>query len=380
MPSRSKSEMSAASLLAAIVDSADDAIVSKDLEGVITSWNRAAERIFGYSEEEVIGRPITILIPADRIHEETEILRRIGRGERVEHFNTVRRKKNGERIDVSVTVSPVRDRSGALIGASKIARDITEHRRDLERLAAAEERFRVTLESIGDGVIATDLQSRVTFMNKVAEELTGWPEPDAMNKPLNVVFNIVSEMSRRPAANPVARVLREGTVVGLANHTALIARDGRERSIADSAAPIVAGGHLAGVVLVFRDVTEDRAAELAIARLASIVENSDDAIVGKDLHGVITSWNRGAERIFWYTAEEAIGKLVTILIPPERQDEEQDILSRLRKGERVNHFETERITKAGHRVKLSVNISPIRDNSGDIVGASKIARLIGRET
>ena len=210
--------------------------------------------------------------------------------------------------------------------------------------------------------------------------MTGWPEPDAMNKPLTVVFNIVSEMSRRPAANPVARVLREGTVVGLANHTALIARDGRERSIADSAAPIVAGGHLAGVVLVFRDVTEDRAAELAIARLASIVENSDDAIVGKDLHGVITSWNRGAERIFGYTAEEAIGKLVTILIPPERQDEEQDILSRLRKGERVNHFETERITKAGHRVKLSVNISPIRDSSGDIVGASKIARLIGRET
>jgi len=133
-------------------------------------------------------------------------------------------------------------------------------------------------------------------------------------------------------------------------------------------------------VLVFRDVTEDRADELAIARLASIVENSEDAIVGKDLHGVITSWNRGAERIFGYTAEEAIGKLVTILIPPERQDEEQDILSRLRKGERVNHFETERITKAGHRVKLSVNISPIRDSSGDIVGASKIARLIGRET
>jgi PAS domain S-box-containing protein len=166
-------------------------------------------------------------------------------------------------------------------------------------------------------------------------------------------------------------------IVGLANHTALIRRDGAERAIADSAAPIRnPAGNVYGVVLVFRDVTEAHQAELALGRLAAIVENSDDAIISKDLHGIITSWNKAAERIFGYTAKEAIGKLVTILIPPERQNEEDDILRSLRRGELVDHFQTVRITKEGRRINVSVTISPIRDASGQIIGASKIARVV----
>lgn len=248
---------------------------------------------------------------------------------------------------------------------------------DVERLRNAEERLRVTLSSIGDGVIATDIQGHVTFVNPVAERLTGWPQSDACGKPLNVVFNIINELSRRPVTNPVAKVLRDGNIVGLANHTVLIARDGTERPIADSAAPIRnLGGELSGVVLVFRDVTESRAAEIAAARLAAIVDNSDDAIVGKDLHGIIRSWNKGAQRIFGYTPEEVIGKSVTILMPPERQQEEQQILARLLRGETVDHFETVRVTKDGRLIDISVTISPIRDAAGEIVGASKIARDI----
>jgi PAS domain S-box-containing protein len=365
------------SFLAAIVDSSDDAIISKDLNGVILTWNKAAERIFGYTAAEAVGQPILMLVPPDRAHEEPDFLARIRRGERINHYITVRRRKDGQPLDIAVTVSPIKDPAGHIIGASKVARDITEQQRAVERLRLAEERFRVTLSSIGDGVIATDVQGRISFMNPMAEELTGWTEAQALGKPLNVVFQIINETSRRPVDNPVAKVLRHGHIVGLANHTALIARNGVERAIADSAAPIRdAAGQISGVVLVFRDVSATRAAELALARLAAIVEHSDDAIVAKDLHGIITSWNKGAERMFGYTAEEAVGKLVTILMPPERQDEEQDILSRLRRGELVDHFKTVRITKDGRLINVSVTVSPIRDSSGEIIGASKIARRI----
>src|SRR4030095_13274082 len=169
----------ASALLAAIVESSDDEIVSKDLNGVIMSWNRGAERIFGYPAAEVIGKPISILIPPDRMAEETEILARIRRGERTEHYETVRRRKDGSRVDISLTVSPIKDAHGRIIGASKIARDISRQRRDQERLRQSEERFRITLSCIGDAVIATDRAGRVTFMNGVASELTGWSEPDA---------------------------------------------------------------------------------------------------------------------------------------------------------------------------------------------------------
>ncbi len=121
--------------LAAIVESSDDAIVSKNLDGIVASWNRGAERVFGYSAEEAIGRPITIVIPKDRLHEEHEILARIRRGERIDHFETVRRRKDGRLIDISLTVSPVRNEEGKIVGASKIARDITEQKRNQEQIA-----------------------------------------------------------------------------------------------------------------------------------------------------------------------------------------------------------------------------------------------------
>ena len=119
----------AALRLAAIVESSDDAILSKDLDGVIESWNRGAERLFGYSEDEAIGRPITMLIPPDRLYEEPRIIERIRRGERVGHYETVRRRKDGTLVDVSLSVSPVKDAEGRIVGAAKIARDITELRR-----------------------------------------------------------------------------------------------------------------------------------------------------------------------------------------------------------------------------------------------------------
>jgi PAS domain S-box-containing protein len=241
--------------------------------------------------------------------------------------------------------------------------------------------LRTTLSSIGDAVIATDTQGLVTFLNPVAEALTGWEMQAASGKPVESIFRIFNEETRQPVENPVTKLLREGVAVGLANHTILIAKDGHEFAIDDSGAPIQdKGGSVAGVVLVFRDVTERRKETATGMHLASIVESSDDAIIGKTLDGVITSWNPGAERLFGYTAAEIVGSPMTRLIPPDRLDEEPQILAHLRKGESVDHFETVRVTKDGRRLNVSATISPIKNREGNIIGASKIVRDITERT
>jgi len=233
-----------AALLAAVVQSANDAIVSKTLDGVITSWNPAATKLFGYAAAEAIGQHISLIIPPDRLHEETEIITRIRRGEAIEHLETVRVTKGRQLIDISLTVSPVRNAQGVIVGASKIARDIGD------RLRAEETR----------------------------------------------------------------------------------------------------------------------------ARLSAIVDSSDDAIISKTLAGVITSWNRGAERLFGYTSAEAVGRSITLIVPPDRLAEEEEVLARIARGERVDHFETVRVTRDGRLLNVSLVVSPIRDPSGRIIGASKVSR------
>jgi PAS domain S-box-containing protein len=253
-----------------------------------------------------------------------------------------------------------------------------------EAVRRSEERLRVTLASIGDAVITTDVQKRVTFLNGVAEELTRWTNAEAIGQPLETVFRIVNEHTRQTVENPAARALREGIVVGLANHTVLIGKDGSERPIDDSAAPVRDGnGKVFGSVLVFRDVSERRRIEKQIAeqgeaarKLAAIVDSSDDAIVSKSLDGTIRSWNRAAERMFGYTAEEAIGSAIIRLFPADRLDEEERIIARIRAGERVEHFDTVRLRKDGSAIPVSLTVSPVKDEQGRIVGASKIARDI----
>jgi PAS domain S-box-containing protein len=239
------------------------------------------------------------------------------------------------------------------------------------------ETLQVTLASIGDAVMVTDAAGRITFLNAVAQQITGWSSADARDRPLIEVFRIVNEMTGKPVEDPVMKVLQSGAIVGLANHTVLIRRDERRVPIDDSAAPIrMPGGELAGVVLIFRDITERRAAEQSRAWLAAVVQSSDDAVVSKTLEGIITSWNRGAEQLFGYSAQEIIGKPITTIVPPELHGEERDILARLRRGERLEHFDTVRLTKDGRRVDISLTVSPVRDEHGMIVGASKVARDI----
>jgi PAS domain S-box-containing protein len=363
--------------LAAIVDSSDDAIVSKDLSGIIQSWNKAAERIFGYTAEEAIGHSILLIIPPERQPEEAYILDRLRQGEHIDHFETTRRRKDGKLIDISLTISPIRNNEGLIIGASKIARDITEHKAGRIRLEEIQQRLTVTLQSIGDAVLATDAEARVTFINQVAEQLLGRPGHEIVGRSLSTVFTIVHEDTRQPIPSPVDAVLRSRQTAGLANHTILVRPDGSELPIDDSAAPILdSAGQLLGVVLVFRDVTERRKATRLAGRLSSIVASSDDAIISKDLRGIVLTWNGGAERIFGYSAKEMIGQSITTIIPADRLTEEEDILARLARGQHIDHYETVRRKKDGTLCDISLTVSPLKDEEGRIVGASKVARDI----
>src|ERR1700737_4978318 len=153
-------------LLASIVDSSDDAIVSKTLEGVITSWNAGAERLFGYTAKEAIGQPISMIIPLDRRYEETRILARLRQGHRIDHFDTIRLRKDGTKIEISLSISPVRDAAGKIIGASKIARDITERKRIERELYESEQRFRALADAL-----ETQVQFRIQELRRPNAEI-----------------------------------------------------------------------------------------------------------------------------------------------------------------------------------------------------------------
>jgi PAS domain S-box-containing protein len=259
----------------------------------------------------------------------------------------------------------------------KLGKEMRRRKRLEEEVREQKERLAVTLASIGDAVIATDVDGRVALMNGVAESLCAWPQSEAAGRPLHEVFHIINQATRAPVANPVEKVIREGHTVGLANHTVLVSRDGRETPIDDSAAPIInRRGEVSGVVLVFRDIEVARKAQELTQRLSAIVESSDDVIVSKDLNGIITSWNKGAEQTLGYTADEMIGKHVSMLMPLECKEDTEKILGCIRRGEKVDHYQTKRQRKDGTIIDMSVTVSPIKNADGEIIGASKVGRDI----
>ncbi|MEO7794495.1 MAG: PAS domain S-box protein, partial [Thermoanaerobaculia bacterium] len=256
-------------------------------------------------------------------------------------------------------------------------------RRERARAQDRGELLRVTLASIGDGVIAADNSGQVTYLNAIAELLTGWSTAEALGEPLERVFQLAHEADNRPFELSGA-FTPSGERVVRAGHAVLLSKDGSVRPVDHGIAPIRdEAGAISGRVAVFRDISVRRRTEqaetqrmLTARELAAIVETSDDAIISKSLEGVLRSWNSGAERLFGYSASEVLGKHVSLVIPPERIDEEEKIITTLRAGQRVDHFETERLRKDGTRIAVSLTVSPILDDRGTVVGASKIVRDI----
>ncbi len=354
-------------LLSAIIESADDAIISKTLEGVITSWNKGAERIFGYTAEEVIGKPITILIPDDHLDEEPAILARVRAGERIEHYETVRVRKDGTLVDISLTVSPIKDAEGRIIGASKIARDISV-RRDVDS------RLREQAEVINqayDAIFLRDASNAITFWNRGAMRTYGYTKAEAIGRSPHALLKTVPSI---PLEEIYESLWRDGHWEGELRHTR---KDGEQIIVETRWATVTdEQGEVASILEITRDVTERKRAEERLLQVAAIVENSDDAIISKNLDGIILSWNPAAERLYDYTAEEAVGQPVTMLIPPDMPDEEPRILEQIRRGVRVDHYETVRQRKDGSILDVSLTVSPVKDAEGRIIGASKIARDI----
>ncbi|HEV2884265.1 MAG TPA: PAS domain S-box protein [Pyrinomonadaceae bacterium] len=243
----------ARNLLAAIVESSDDAIVSKDLTGKINSWNKGAQRIFGYEAAEAVGRPITMLIPAHLQDEETEILGRIRRGERIDHFNTIRRRKDGTLLNISLTISPIKNERGEVIGASKIARDITDRER-----AEREIRFQANLlDAVEQAVIATDLSGTIIYWNSFAEKLYGWTAAEALGAN---VLDITPTRMMQDQADEILENLKKGQ--GWSGEFMVRRRDGIEFPAYVTDSPIFdLKGELIGIVGVSIDNTARRRAE-----------------------------------------------------------------------------------------------------------------------
>lgn len=246
-------------LLAAIVESSDDAIASKDLNGILNSWNRGAERIFGYSAEEVIGQPATILMPPDRVNEEPAILEKLRSGQRVDHYETVRQRKDGSLIDISLTVSPIRDQRGKIVGGSKIARDISERKK-----GEAQIMFQAhLLSAVEQAVIATDLEGTIVYWNSFAERLYGWPTAEALGAN---ILELVSTAETREQAEEIMTLLRAGQ--SWSGEMIVRRKDKSVFPAMVTDSPIFSEkGALVGVVGVSVDISERKSAEEERARL-----------------------------------------------------------------------------------------------------------------
>ncbi len=349
---RKKSE-EARERLAAVVESSDDAIVSKTMDGIITAWNRGAEKTFGYSAAEVVGKPVLMLFPPERMEEEADILRRVGLGESVRHYETVRLRKDGTRVDVSTTISPVKDANGTIIGASKIARDITERKEAEKRLVwqaqelsrqtaelarsrqALEDQTRLlqsVLDSISEGLVAADAQGKFLLWNPAAEKIYGMGPAKVPPSEWAKHYNLFLPDTVTPipdGQNPLALAIRGQAVSDVM--FVKNAATGKGIWLEACASPLRdQAGNLRGGVSAFRDITQRvlderelalRAEELERSRqaledqtrmLQSVLDSMGEGLVAADETGKFLLWNPAAARI--------LGESATHL-PPDRWGE-----------------------------------------------------------
>jgi PAS domain S-box-containing protein len=270
-------------------------------------------------------------------------------------------------LEAETTILQIRQRA-----EQEIRRSNTALEERTKELAQALVVMRATLESTTDAIVVTDEKLRVTEFNEKYIDM--WKIPrGALER--GMVFKM-RELTSQSSADPQEFISRVEAIVASDRESFDLLELKEGRVIERYSKVLTVDGQGAGRVWSFRDVTERHLAEITFRQLGAIVASSDDAIIGKDLKSIITSWNAGAERIFGYTAEEMIGTSIMRLIPPDRRDEEREILSRIRSGERLEHFETVRVAKDGKELNVSITVSPIKDFAGHVVGASKVARDI----
>jgi len=360
-----KKAFETAQWMAAIVQGSTDAVIGRTLQGTITSWNPAAERTYGYSGEEIIGRPASVLVPEGQTDDVDAILASIIAGQRVEHRAITHVRKDGTQFPVALTVSPIRDADGAVVGVSTISRDMTEQVLAIE----AAQRVEAIVQSSGDAIISLTLDGVITHWNPAAEELYGYSASEVVGRSLGFLL----PEDRRGELSAVISWIRDGQVIQDSLYSELPRKDGTLVPISITIAPIRdSGGDVVGVVSTSHDATEQRQAFEAAQRMAAIVEGSRDAIISGSLDGIITSWNPAAEALYGYSGDEIVGKSISLLIPGDRTRDIAAILDRMNQGQAVKDFETMRVRRDGTEFPVSLTISPIRDAGGAIVGTSAI--------
>jgi PAS domain S-box-containing protein len=285
-------------LLASIVDSSDDAIVAKTPNGIITSWNRGAEQVYGYSAEEVIGKPISVVTSPDRPNEMDEILARIRRGERVEHYETKRLRKDRKPIAISLTVSPISDAAGKLIGISSIARDITERRQADEQLRSASLYARSLIEASLDPLVTINPEGKITDVNEATIRATGVSRESLIGTDFSNYFT-----EPEKAREGYQQVFSKGAVTDYP--LTIRHRGGRVTDVLYNASLYRdAGGEVLGVFAAARDVTEQKQAS-QYAR--SLIEASLDPLVTISTDGKITDVNEATIRVTGVERDRLIG-------------------------------------------------------------------------
>ncbi len=320
----------------------------------------------GYDRRSYEGKHPTEVSPPERYEASKDLYNRILAGEKF----SLERKSEETGDDYMVHCVPLKDDSGEVYAGLFVAIDITDIKRAEETIRQSERRFRSLIEKGSDGIALCDAQANMTYLSPSTERMLGYDLEEMLrHSPWEFMHPNDVEMMQQVFMQLVSKPGNTMQAQWRKRH-----KNGTYRWLEGIGTNLLDDPALNAVVVNFRDVTDRKESEEYTGRLAAIVESSDDAIISKTLDGTVTSWNAAAERIYGYTAPEMVGQSITKLLPPDRLLEETAIIQRLRKGERVDHFQTKRMAKDGQLLDLSLTISPIRDSRGAIIGASNTAR------